>query len=84
MKDYDSWLVRDYERAQVDEDQFAEWAELEGYDLDDPVQENEAYKAFDSYIQEMAEAYYEARAEAAVDRMLDWQEEKEWAGEGNW
>lgn len=72
---YDNYLTRDYERQQAEGDWFVDWAENEGYDLDDPEQAKLAERDYESYILDAAEAAAEAAAEQAVDRMLEEYEE---------
>lgn len=77
---YDAWLERPYQDMMEESDRFSDWAESEGYDLDDTDVTKKAEEAYLVYLEEINEAM----ADAAMDARLDWEyermEEREWAG----
>lgn len=66
---YDNWLERPYQDMIEESDRFFDWAEEEGYDLDDPAQEEQALADYEDYIQSCYEDEAEAKYEAYLDRM---------------
>lgn len=72
---YDAWLERPYQEMMNAGDDFVEWAEMEGYDLDDSAQTNEAEKAYHDYLDACAEEDAVNRHEAYLDR-LEWEAEE--------
>ncbi len=66
---YDAWLERPYQDMIEESDRFFDWAEEEGYDLDDPAQEEQALADYEDYIQSCYEDEAEAKYEAYLDRM---------------
>ena len=79
---YDAWLERPYQEMMDAGDDFVEWAESEGYDLDDPGQYAEAEADYEDYLADCAEEGALARYEAYQDRMEMEAEESEWYEEG--
>lgn len=75
---YDNWLSSPYEQMMEDDDQFIDWAEEEGYDLDDVAQMDEANQAYDDYIEGLVEANAETKYEAYLDRLEVEADEREW------
>lgn len=48
---YDAWLERPYQDMIAEADAFYEWAEAEGYDVDDEEDLALAESAYESYIE---------------------------------
>lgn len=82
MSSYDNWLERPYQEMVEREDEFLEWAEMEGFDLDDPAQLNEANEAYDFYLESLYEDEAEALYERHLDRLEMEAEEREWDDQG--
>ena len=78
MSSYDNWLEEPYQRAMEEGDAFVDWAESEGYDLDDPGQVAEAEWDYQDYLEGLAEADAEAKYEAHLDRLEMEAEEREY------
>lgn len=66
---YDQWLERPFQDMMDESDQFYEWAENEGYDLDDPDQVKEAEEAYDTYVDDCNEAYNLGKYESHLERL---------------
>lgn len=75
---YDAWLEAPYQDAINDSDDFVEWAEMRGFDLDDPSQCEEAEWEYQEYLSDCAEDEAEARYEAHLDRLEMEAEEREY------
>lgn len=75
---YDQWLERPYQEMMGDSDKFNDWAESEGYDLEDNVQLKEAEEAYEYYIEASAEDDAEAQYERYLDRLEMEAEEREY------
>lgn len=75
---YDEWLEEPYQRAIEEGDAFVEWAEMEGYDLNDSAQIKEAEEHYQDYLEYAAEDEAEARYEAYLDRLEMEAEEREY------
>lgn len=78
FKGYDEWLERPYQEMMDDSDKFVDWAESEGYDLDDPAQLQEAEDDYMEYIESMADDYAEAQYERYLDRLEMEDEERDY------
>jgi hypothetical protein len=66
---YDAWLERPYQDMMEEDERFADWAEEEGYDLDNPDDMVLAEQDYDFWLQDCAEAQAEAKYEAYLDRL---------------
>lgn len=75
---YDNWLEQPYQEMMAESDEFYDWAEGEGYDLDDPDQMAEAEDAYQDYLEAAAEDYNLAKYEAHLDRLEMEAEEREY------
>lgn len=82
MRGLDAWLERPYQDMIEDQDRFVDWAEEEGYDLDDPTDAKEAEKAYEDYLAGEAEDHDLALYEAHLDRLEMEAEEREY--DENW
>lgn len=76
---YDAWLESPYQNMIAESDAFYEWAEEEGFDMED----NDDIRAAEIAYQDYLEACYEdAALSAAEDRMEraidDYYEREEW------
>lgn len=69
LSNYDARLERPMQDMMEESDRFYEWAEEEGFDLDDPGQLEEAEWDYDAYLGDCAEAEAEAKYEARLDRL---------------
>lgn len=69
---YDQWLERPYQEMMEEEDRFSDWAESEGFDLDDPAQASEAEHAYLTYCEEMAEVWYGDESDDLPDDLEPW------------
>lgn len=56
---YDAWLERPYQDMIADADAFYDWAEANGFDLDDDDDLAEAELAYDEYLDSQYDDYYE-------------------------
>lgn len=74
---YDAWLESPYQEMMAESEAFYEWAEEQGYDLEEDLQEAEA-----AYIDHLEAAYEDAALSAVEDRMEramdDYYEREEW------
>ena len=68
---YDSWLEQPYQDAIEDNDRFMDWAEAEGYDLEDEADMNLASQAYEQYLADMYEDWALAQYESRMDRLED-------------
>lgn len=76
---YDAWLERPYQDMMEDSDRFVDWAEEEGYDLDDVADMNLAEQMYEAMLSDSYESEAEAQAEAYLDRLeYEAQEEDEY------
>ena len=66
---YDAWLERPYQEMMEESDHFYDWAEEEGYDLDDPDQFRDAEEAYFDYVSSLEEDHAIAQYEARMDRL---------------
>lgn len=66
---YDAWLERPYQDMIDESDRFYEWAEEEGFDMDDPDQFKDAEDAYQDYIASLEEDNALAQYEAYMDRL---------------
>lgn len=82
---YDNWLEKPYQDMMVDSERFVDWAEDEGYNLDDPAIALTAENNYEDYIQGSAESRYEMQYEAYLDRLEQeaLEMEDDWAHDGN-
>lgn len=78
---YDAWLEEPYQRAIAEGDAFCDWAEENGYDLDDPSQVEEAEWDYAVYMSEREDDSAEAQYEAHLDRLEMEAEEREYEGD---
>lgn len=81
---YDAWLERPYQEMMDQSDEFYDWADAEGYDLDDPDQLKDAEDAYLDWCESMAEADAEAKYEAYMDRLESEHMEREYDYEDRW
>jgi hypothetical protein len=75
---YDAWLERPYQEMMEASDDFVDWAETEGFDLNDPDEARRAERRYEDYLSDCAEAEAEAQYEAHLDRLEMEAEEREW------
>lgn len=69
---YDNWLERPYQDMMEESDRFYDWAEEEGYEVDDPEDMKLAELAYEAMLQGNAEDYAVEQHEAYLDRM-EWE-----------
>lgn len=75
---YDAWLERPYQDMIDADDDFLDWADMEGYDLDDPVELVKAQRYYEEYLEACAEEDALNRYEAHLDRLEMEAEEREY------
>lgn len=76
---YDTWLERPYQEMMEDSDKFYDWAESEGFNLEEPDQLKEAEEAYEDYYEAMAEDDAEAQYERYLDRLeMEAEEREDW------
>lgn len=56
---YDAWLEAPYQQMVAENDAFVDWAEENGYDLDDPDDAQRAEEDYDEYIATLMEVEYD-------------------------
>lgn len=78
---YDAWLEEPYQRAIAEGDAFVDWADENGYDLDDPEDAKAAEEDYSDYMAECADYDAEAKYEAYLDRLEMEAEEREYEGD---
>lgn len=75
---YDSWLERPYQDMIEESDRFVDWAEEEGYDLDNPEDIVLAEQNYEFWLQDQYEGQAEAQYEAAMERKYEEMQERAW------
>ncbi len=78
MSSYDAWLEAPYQDMMEESDRFYDWAEEEGYDLDDPEDLAKAEADYEDYLEASYEDEAEAKYEAHLDRLEMEAEEREY------
>jgi hypothetical protein len=78
MSSYDAWLERPYQEMMEESDHFYDWAEEQGYDLEDPDQLKDAEEDYLDYIEAANEERDVAAYEAHLDRLEMEAEEREY------
>lgn len=78
---YDQWLEEPYQRAIAEGDAFVDWAETNGYDLDDPSQVEEAEWDYADYMSNCEADHAEMQYESYLDRLEMEAEEREYEGD---
>lgn len=75
---YDQWLEQPYQDMMAESDAFYDWAEEEGYDLDDPEELARAEADYEDYLEASYEDEAESQYEAHLDRLEREAEERDY------
>lgn len=75
---YDSWLERPYQEMMEDNDEFHDWAENEGFDIEIPEEARRAERRYEDYLSDCAADQAEAQYEAYLDRLEMEAEERDY------
>ncbi len=78
MSSYDQWLEAPYQDMMEESDRFYDWAEEEGYDLENPEELARAESDYEDFIEASYENEAEAKYEAHLDRLEMEAEEREY------